>query len=140
MTKKISMVIIILFSVIVAGAIYYLNDKLICKISRVDKAKADLGSLHTTLKIFKLDTSRYPTNAEGLEILVKSSFSLQIPGYHKMGYLKKIPMYDPWNNKYHYYFYGNREGELQYDLWSYGSDGKLGGSSENAIDIRNIKY
>lgn len=67
-----------MFLVIVAGVIYYLNDKLIGKVSRVDKVKADLASLHTTLKIFKLDTGRYPTNAEGLGVLVKSASSLQV--------------------------------------------------------------
>ena len=56
------------------------------------KVKNDFAAIETALNLFRLDSGRVPTDAEGLEVLVdEADFS--------KGYLTGLPR-DPWGNAY----------------------------------------
>ncbi|MFO7929982.1 MAG: type II secretion system major pseudopilin GspG [Desulfosalsimonas sp.] len=95
------------------------------------KAKVDIQSLETALKLYKLDNGRYPTTEQGLEALVRKPDSGPDPrdwregGYVEKGRISK----DPWGNEYEYISPGNHG---DYDIISYGADGEPGGEGEDA--------
>ena len=100
--------------------------------SRQKTAKIQISLFETSLDTFRLDMGRYPTTEEGLEALrEKPSNSDKWDGPYIP---KRIPL-DPWQNPYEYKAPGE-EGE--YDIISYGADGKSGGEKENK-DIVNWK-
>ena len=93
--------------------------------ARQDTAKTQIEMLMTALDAYRLDTSRYPSEQEGLGAL------MQNPGVNKWDgpYLKKEVPIDPWGYPYHYRNPG-QHGEV--DLFSYGADNKPGGEKEDA--------
>jgi general secretion pathway protein G len=103
--------------------------------ARIAEAKIQIKNFETALKLFKLDNAFYPSTEQGLAALVEKPATGQIPEkYREGGYLeqKKIPA-DPWGNPYIYIspgIYGD------FDLMSYGADGKEGGEGKNA-DIKS---
>ncbi len=83
--------------------------------------------LSSALDTFKLDVGRYPTTQEGLKVLwVKDS---DIEGWNG-AYLPKKVDKDSWKHPYVYKFPGSDKND--YDLFTYGADGKEGGSKNNA--------
>ena len=100
--------------------------------SRQKTAKVQISLFETSLDTFRLDMGRYPTTEEGLEVLrEKPSNSDKWDGPYIP---KRIPQ-DPWQNPYEY----NSPGEEgDYEIISYGADGKSGGEKENK-DIVNWK-
>ena len=86
---------------------------------------------NSSLDMFKIDNSVYPSTAEGLEALVKNPDEEQYPSYSTSGYFKdgKIPK-DSWGKKF---IYINDEGAIE--LISLGADKKEGGKDE-ATDIK----
>lgn len=101
--------------------------------ARVIKAQQDLRAVAAALDLYKLDNFTYPTTAQGLEALVEKPASLA-PGanWRTGGYLAKLPE-DPWGKTYQYLAPG-QHGE--YDLFSLGADGALGGEGTSR-DIGN---
>jgi len=103
--------------------------------ARIAEAKVQIKNFETALKLFKLDNGFYPATEQGLESLIEKPTVGQIPQkYREGGYLeqRKIPL-DPWNNPYIYIspgIYGD------FDILSYGADGKEGGEGKDA-DIKN---
>ncbi|WP_347274204.1 type II secretion system major pseudopilin GspG [Candidatus Kuenenia sp.] len=95
--------------------------------SRQTVAKQQIEGFSTALEMFKLDTTRYPTQEQGMEALVVAPHGVE---NWKGPYLKKkfIPK-DPWGNEY-VYVYPGENGD--YDIISYGADGAEGGDGENA--------
>lgn len=101
--------------------------------ARAVAAKQDVGTIMQALKLYRLDIGRYPTTDQGLKALVERPTSEPIPQNWKMGgYLESLPK-DPWGNLYQYANPGTN-GEI--DVYSFGSDGKLGGAGLDA-DIGN---
>jgi general secretion pathway protein G len=102
--------------------------------ARRTKAKVDIRSIQTALNMFKADTGRFPTTAEGLQALVTNPGA---KGYASDGYLERVPN-DPWGNKYIYISPGVHQKD--YDLKSRGKDGEDGGSQDNAdIESWNLE-
>ncbi len=102
--------------------------------ARRTKAVAEIRIMQSALAMFKADTGRFPTTAEGLPALVTDP---GITGYDKEGYLERVPT-DPWGNKYIYICPGIRGKD--YDLVSLGKDGEDGGSGDDAdIESWNIE-
>jgi general secretion pathway protein G len=103
--------------------------------ARIAEAKVQIRNFETALKLFKLDNGFYPATEQGLQALIEKPSSGQIPQkYREEGYLeqKKIPS-DPWGNPYVYIspgVYGD------FDIMSYGADGKEGGEGKNE-DIKS---
>jgi len=93
------------------------------------KAKIQIESLETALKLYKLDNGGYPTTEQGLQALVEQPETGQFSRYRKGGYLEKgrVPK-DPWKNDYIYLSPGTSG---DYDIISYGGDGVEGGEGKN---------
>ena len=87
-------------------------------------AKAQIELLGQALDQFRLDTGRYPSTQEGLSSLMVN------PGIEKWEgpYLKKELPNDPWGKPYNYQYPGTHG---EYDLFSYGREGALGGEGED---------
>jgi general secretion pathway protein G len=102
--------------------------------ARIAEAKVQIRNLETALKLFKLDNGFYPDTQQGLQALVEKPATGRIPqNYKEGGYLEqKIPL-DPWGNAYLYISPGLNG---DYDLMSYGADGKEGGEGKDA-DIKS---
>jgi general secretion pathway protein G len=95
--------------------------------AKVKTAKAQLEMLSTALDTFRLDLGRYPTTEEGLNILwVKES---SVKGWNGP-YLPKKVLADSWKNAYIYKYPGKNKND--YDLYSLGADGKVGGEDDKA--------
>ena len=94
--------------------------------SRQTVAKQQIEGFSSALEMYKLDTTKYPTQEQGLEALVIQPQGLT---NWKGSYLKKkfIPK-DPWGNNY-VYTYPGEHGD--YDIVSYGADGNSGGDGED---------
>lgn len=95
--------------------------------SKVEVAKAQLEDLSAGLDLFKLDVGRYPSDDEGLKVLVEGNDT--IPGWNGPYLRKKRVPLDPWNNEYVYAVPGQGNA---YDLYSLGADGEAEGSGEDA--------
>jgi general secretion pathway protein G len=103
--------------------------------ARITAAKIQIRNFETALKLFKLDNGFYPDTQQGLDALIEKPATGRIPQkYKEGGYLeqKKIPP-DPWGNPYIYVSPG-LQGD--FDIISYGADGKEGGEGKDA-DIKN---
>jgi len=99
------------------------------------KAKIQIESIETALKLYKLDNGRYPSTEQGLEALVMPPQVGELPpSWREGGYLEKgkVPK-DPWGNEY---VYLSPEAHGDFDLLSYGADGEPGGEG-NDKDIKN---
>jgi general secretion pathway protein G len=98
--------------------------------SEVKTTKAQIDAFEKALDQYRLDVGRYPATEPGLNALVaKPDSEAKWAG----PYLKKAVPNDPWGNKYTYRSPGEHG---EYDLLSFGKDGKLGGTDE-AADITN---
>ena len=103
--------------------------------ARVTAAKIQIRNFETALKLFKVDNGFYPDTQQGLDALIEKPATGRIPQkYKEGGYLeqKKISP-DPWGNPYLYVSPG-LQGD--FDILSYGADGKEGGEGKDA-DIKN---
>ncbi len=97
--------------------------------ARMLAAKQDISTLMQALKLYRLDNQRYPTTEQGLQALVARPSVAPIPQNWKTGgYLDRLNK-DPWGNNYQYLAPGTR-GEI--DVFSFGADGKPGGTGIDA--------
>jgi general secretion pathway protein G len=99
--------------------------------SEVQVARAQIDALEKALDQYRLDTRRLPTGEQGLTALVTKPPSE--PNWSGP-YLKKMVPNDPWGRPYVYRVPGQTG---DFDLVSYGRDGKPGGTGEDA-DIGNL--
>jgi len=97
--------------------------------ARQAAAKHDIATLMQSLKLYRLDNGRYPTNDQGLQALVTKPTSAPAPSNWKP-YLDKVPK-DPWGNTYQYLSPGVH-GEI--DVFSLGADNQPGGTGAD-LDI-----
>ena len=94
------------------------------------KAKMQIESLETTLKLYKLDNGMYPDTEQGLQALIEQPETGALPkNWRKGGYLEKgrVPK-DPWGNDFAYLSPGAHG---DYDIISYGADGVPDGEDKN---------
>ena len=94
--------------------------------SEIRVAQAQIVGLGKALDQYRLDTGHFPTNQQGLAVLMeRPSNEPKWDG----PYLKKSVPPDPWDKPYKYRFPGEHG---DYDIYSYGKDGQPGGTGENA--------
>jgi general secretion pathway protein G len=94
------------------------------------KARVQMESVETSLRLYKLDNGVYPSTEQGLQALVEAPTVGELPrAWRKGGYLEKgkVPK-DPWGNEYVYLSPGLHG---DFDLVSYGADGQPGGEDHN---------
>ena len=105
--------------------------------ARVATAKTQIKQIESALEFYRLDNARYPSTEQGLRALVqKPSGDPQPKNYRPEGYLQGgvVPP-DPWGEQYQYRSPGEHN-TYSFDLWSFGADGKPGGS-DNDTDLGN---
>ena len=123
------LLVVMVFIGLLAG---YVGPRYFAQIgkSEIKVARAQIDALEKSLDQFRLDTGHYPSMEDGLEALVKRpSSEIKWDG----PYLKKNVPQDPWGNAYLYRLPGEHS---DFDLFSYGKDGRPGGEGE-AADISN---
>ncbi len=94
------------------------------------KARVQMESVETALRLYKLDNGVYPSTEQGLQALVEAPATGELPrAWRKGGYLEKgkVPK-DPWGHEYVYLSPGLHD---DFDLVSYGADGQPGGEDQN---------
>lgn len=90
--------------------------------SEVQVARAQIDALEKAIDQYRLDNRRYPTSEEGLAAV--------------QPYLKKTLPNDPWGRPYVYRVPGEKS---DYEIVSYGRDGKPGGTGEDAdIGVQTV--
>jgi len=101
--------------------------------ARVTKAQTDVQAFSTSLNLYKLHNFTYPSTDQGLNALVtKPAGTPDAPNWQSGGYIEALPK-DPWGRDYQYLSPG-QHGE--FDVYSLGADGQLGGDGFNA-DVGN---
>ena len=94
--------------------------------SRKNAVKSEVATIMRALETFRIDQSRFPSEAEGLEILVIGTENFS------EGFINKVPV-DPWKNPYLYFV--NEDGV---EVVSLGADGREGGEGEDADFSSNM--
>jgi len=97
--------------------------------AQVITTKANLKLLHDAVKSYKMDTGRYPTEEEGLSVLIDPP--MDVMNYQEGGYLDgtELPL-DGWNYDFEYERYP--ENGKAFLIRSYGADNQEGGEGEDA--------
>jgi general secretion pathway protein G len=98
--------------------------------SETKTASAQIESLGLALDQYRIDVGQYPSTEQGLVALYKNPGN--VPKWAG-SYLKKNIPNDPWGRPYLYKSPGDHG---DYDLFTLGKDGQLGGTEE-AEDVVN---
>ena len=95
----------------------------------VVQTEANLKVLHEAVQLFRMDTGRYPSDDEGLIVLIEEP--LDAEGWQSGGYLEtsQIPR-DGWKNDFIYM--SDPGGGKPFVIISYGADGEPEGEGRNA--------
>lgn len=98
--------------------------------SKVKATKIQIETLSNAVDAFHLDTGRYPSQQEGLAVLIEIPAAAPIKNW-RGPYLKKnrIPN-DEWGNAFVYQIPSTHK--MPFDIYSLGADGKPGGTDDNA--------
>lgn len=124
------LVVIVIIGLLAA----YVGPRYFAQLGKSERstAKAQIESFGRALDAYRLDTGHYPATAQGLGALYARP--ADEPKWNGP-YLQKAPPADPWGTPYAYRSPGANGAE--FDLQSYGRDGKPGGDGDNAdIDYR----
>lgn len=120
------LVVIVIIGLLAA----YVGPRYFSQLGRSERntAKAQIDGLAKALDTFRLDTGHHPTTEQGLNVLV-----LQPNDEPKWRgpYLQKAVPLDPWG---HQYVYRSPGQSWDFDLFSTGKDGQVGGDGD-AEDI-----
>lgn len=98
--------------------------------SKQQITKTQIVMIENSVKMFKLDTGRYPTTEEGLKVLLENTGGIS---NWDGPYLEKGIPRDPWGKDYVYTYPGKN---YTFEIVSLGADGLPGGEGENK-DITN---
>lgn len=123
------LVVIVIIGLLAA----YVGPKYFSQIQRseITVAKAQIEAFGKALDTYRIDMGRYPVSEQGLEALVRQPDN---NSKWRGPYLKSDIPLDPWGNPYRYQQPGL--GGLEYQVLSFGKDGKPGGSGDDA-DLSN---
>lgn len=100
--------------------------------SKVQTTDTQVKMLRSAVRTLQLDLGRLPTEQEGLGLLSTPPANAREAALWRGPYLEdKLPL-DPWGNPYQYALAG--ADSQPFALWSFGADGKPGGSAD-AADI-----
>lgn len=98
--------------------------------AKVQTAQTQVKMLRGALDTMRLDISRYPSQEEGLGLLMhQPTDSKTAPRWHGP-YLEDGVPEDPWGNAYQYS--PNASGVHAFSLYSFGADGTSGGTGFDA--------
>lgn len=89
---------------------------------KIGVARTQVCKLVQAVNQYNIEKNKFPSQSEGLEALKTA------------GIMKKVPK-DPWGNPYIYKFPG-QDDPSRPDVYSYGADGKEGGTTDTDKDVR----
>jgi len=127
-----SLLELLVVMVIIGLLVSYVGPRYFSQIgkSEIKAVRAQIDGFEKALEQYRIDTGRFPNSEQGLGALfTKPNNEPKWSG----PYLKKAPPPDPWGNPYQYKSPGEHG---EFDLFSFGKDGRAGGSGEDA-DITN---
>lgn len=113
---------------IIALLASYVGPRFFSQIGKSERetTRAQIDAFVKALEAYRLDTGRYPSPEKGLDALVTRPAD---DARWRGPYLQKAVPLDPWGNPYQYTFPG-RHGE--FDVLSFGRDGRIGGTGDDA--------
>ena len=103
--------------------------------AKVQTAGTQIKMLGGALQTMRLDISRFPTDQEGLALLVQAPADERTARAWGGPYLDEAVPLDPWGNPYRYS--ARRSATQSYTLYSLGADGQPGGEGFDA-DIGHL--
>src|SRR6201991_1472784 len=120
------LLVVLLIIALLAG---YVGPKLFGEVgkARSKTAASQMKGIESALDRYRLDTGHYPPGDAGLPALMTNPGNT--PGWEGPYMTSAIPN-DPWGKPYIYRVPG--ENGKDYDLFTYGADGKPGGTGEDA--------
>ena len=98
--------------------------------AKVQSAETQVRMLKGALETMRLDVGRFPTEQEGLPMLVTRTGDKQLATRWSGPYLDEAVPADPWGNPYRYSPVAS--GDNPMTLYSTGADGKDGGTEYDA--------
>lgn len=98
--------------------------------AKVQTAETQVKMLKGSLETMRLDIGRYPSQEEGLKLLVLQPSDSKLTQRWKGPYLEDGLPEDPWGNAYQYS--PQPTGAHSFVLYSLGADGKSGGTDYDA--------
>ena len=129
------LVVVVILGILAVTVVPRLTDK--PEEARRVKARSQISSLETALRMFKMDNGFYPTTEQGLKALIDKPTTGRIPTrYNEKGYLEGNLPKDPWGQEFIYLCPGRNNRD--YELISVGPDGEMGGEGNDA-DISNYE-
>lgn len=96
----------------------------------VQTAQTQIKMLRGALQTMRLDIGRFPTEQEGLELLMRAPADEHVARAWAGPYLEDELPLDPWKNPYQYS--PRPSAEQPFSLYSFGADGKPGGEALDA--------
>jgi len=122
------MVILAILATVVVPRLMDAPDK-----ARTTKAQQDISGIASALQLYRVDNGSYPSTEQNVEALIaKPGGEPAANNWKSGGYINKLPR-DPWDRPYQYLSPGQHG---DFDLYSLGADGKVGGD-EMAKDVTN---
>lgn len=94
--------------------------------AKVQTAETQVRMLRGSLETMRLDIGRYPSQEEGLKLLVERPSDSKLGQRWQGPYLEDGLPDDPWGNPYQYSTQASAN--HSFSLFSFGADGKSGGS------------
>ena len=98
--------------------------------AKVQTAQTQVKMLRGALETMRLDISRFPTEQEGLALLVTKPSDPDIAARWSGPYLDGDVPQDPWGRPYQYS--PQPSGKQPFTLYSFGADGVVGGTGFDA--------
>lgn len=98
--------------------------------SKIKTADVQVKMFKGSLETFRLDVGRFPSAAEGLQVLNTPPSEDRAKAQWRGPYLDQDLPADPWGNPYQYSVPG--AGGQPFALYSLGADGKRGGEGADA--------
>ncbi|MEP5569699.1 MAG: type II secretion system major pseudopilin GspG [Halioglobus sp.] len=106
------------------------------KSAELFKITKDFTLVGEAMEAYNEDVFSYPSEAQGLEALIKKpEGNVHLKNYREGGYLKELPL-DPWGRPYLYSYTHWGRIKAPYELYSLGKSGIKGGSGIEA-DVSN---
>ncbi len=94
--------------------------------AKVSSARMQIEAYRIALQSYYLDCGKYPNSAQGLQALNQKPTLYPVPDAWNGPYLEHTVRDDPWGGQWLYRCPG--EGRRPWQIISFGSDGKAGGS------------
>ena len=110
-----------------AAGLVAVNVRPLMARGKQNAARADISTIVSALESYYMAVGEFPSNDQGLDVLKEKNEHFNEP-------LLTKSLTDPWGKPYQYNQPGS--GELPYEVFSFGADGREGGEGAE-MDIRS---